>query len=106
MLEGTFTYAKTCGVRSLATKQPMGLDTVMWIASCTKLMTTIAALQCIERGQLNLDDDVSARLPELASLEVLTGFDETEKPILKKRERALTLRYPRPRSTSPSPEKR
>lgn len=70
----------------------MEFDTLMWIASCTKLMTSIAALQCIERGQISLDSDVAKILPELASLHVLTGFKENGEPITKKRKNVITLR--------------
>jgi CubicO group peptidase (beta-lactamase class C family) len=39
-------------------------DSVMWVASCTKLMTTIAAIQCVEKELFTLDEDVSRILPE------------------------------------------
>lgn len=48
--------ANTSGVRSLETKAPMTLDTVFWIASCTKLITGIAAMQLVEQGSIGLDD--------------------------------------------------
>lgn len=68
-------------------------DTTFWIASCTKLITSIAALQCVERGQLNLDDDVSPILQELAAPDILGGFNEqTGEPILKKAQKYTTLR--------------
>ena len=89
---GAFEYAETFGVRSLETREPMELDTPMWIASCTKLMTSIAAMQCVERGEIMLDDDVAELLPELARIEILTGFDEDGQPILKKRQDIITLR--------------
>ncbi|KAF7299121.1 Acyltransferase mlcH [Mycena indigotica] len=41
-------------------------DTVFWICSQTKLITSIAALQLIERGMIQLDTRVSDILPELA----------------------------------------
>jgi CubicO group peptidase (beta-lactamase class C family) len=74
----------------------MPLDATMWLASCTKLMGTIAAMQCVERGQLKLDDDISAILPELGELKILKGFEEgpdgKDKPILVKNTKAITLR--------------
>jgi CubicO group peptidase (beta-lactamase class C family) len=54
----------------------MDLNATFIMASCTKLMTTIAALQCVERGQIALDDAVSSVLPELKDPEILTGFKE------------------------------
>ena len=74
----------------------MDLDTMFWIASCTKLMTTIAALQCVERGLFSLDsaDDVRRFIPELAtSDDIITGLDESETPVVEKATRAITLRH-------------
>ena len=71
----------------------MEMDNVMLIASCTKLMTSIAAMQCIERGLATLDTDVAEVLPELAAQGILTAFDEdTGEPIIEKRRNAITFR--------------
>jgi CubicO group peptidase (beta-lactamase class C family) len=72
----------------------MTKDTTFWIASCSKLITTIAALQCVERAQLALDEDVSPILHELKSPDLLVGFNEkTGEPILKKPQGHITLRH-------------
>lgn len=64
------------------------------MASCTKLLTSIAGLQCVERGYIALDDDVSSVLTELKNVEMLTGFEEeTGKPILRKAVNKITLRF-------------
>ena len=55
-------------------------------------MTSIAALQCIERGQIALDDDVTEILPELASQKILTGFNDAGEAILKERQNKILLR--------------
>lgn len=55
-------------------------------------MTSIAVMQCVERGQASLDMDVEEILPDLAKAEILTGFDDTREPILKKRRNTITLR--------------
>lgn len=60
--------ANKSGVRSLETKEPITLDTVSWIASCTKLITGIAAMQLVEQGQIGLDDATRVRSVRLASL--------------------------------------
>ncbi len=71
----------------------MDLNATFILASCTKLMTTIAALQCVERGQIALDDAVSTILPELRDPEILTGFtDGSGKPTFQKAKGAITLR--------------
>lgn len=65
----------------------------MLIASCTKLMTSIAAMQCVERGLVALGTDVAGILPELAAQGIITGFDEaTGEPIIDKRQNTMTLR--------------
>ena len=46
--------AGTVGVDS--TEEMNKDDTVFWIASCTKLITAIAALQLVEQGKISLDD--------------------------------------------------
>ena len=93
---GSFHYAKTFGTRSLKDAEsikPISQDDIMWIASCTKLMTCIAVMQCVESGKLALDDDVSTILPEVKKMDILTGFDEeTGKPTYTKAKNAITLR--------------
>ena len=56
-------------------------------------MTAVSAMQCIERGLLSLDQDVTDILHELKDIEILTGFDEAGKPILKKSTKTMTLRW-------------
>lgn len=64
------------------------------MAACTQLMTTIAALQCVERGLLVLDGDVTGVLPELRQTDILTGFDrKTDRPILVRSTNKITLRF-------------
>src|SRR5579872_6047425 len=46
------------------------------IASMTKPVTTVAALQLVERGTVKLDEPVSKWLPELDGLKVLEGFEK------------------------------
>jgi CubicO group peptidase (beta-lactamase class C family) len=75
----------------------MSIDATLWLASCTKLIGTIAAMQCVERGQLKLDEDVTTILPELKGIQILTGFekgpDGADKPILVPNTKTITLRY-------------
>lgn len=75
--------------------EPITEDAMFLLASQTKLLASIAALQIVDRGLFGLDDDVSEKLPELAAQPILEGFDEDNKPILVKRENLITLRYVR-----------
>lgn len=58
----------------------------------TKLVTSVAVLQVVEKGLVGLDDDLGKLVPELANLEVLKGFDTNGKAILRKQGKAVTLR--------------
>jgi CubicO group peptidase (beta-lactamase class C family) len=64
--DGKFQYSNTFGNLSIAdaNSAPISADSPMWIASCTKLLTTIVALQCVERGLLALDAAVSPIPPQ------------------------------------------
>lgn len=55
-------------------------------------MTTIAALQCVERGQIGLDDSVSAILPELKEPEIFNGENEKGELTFQKAKTAITLK--------------
>ncbi|TGO35726.1 hypothetical protein BHYA_0148g00140 [Botrytis hyacinthi] len=92
----SFTHASSYGPRSLnsTSSTPLKTDAILAIASCTKLLTSISALQCVERGQFTLDEDVSRLLPELKleDLDILQGFDSEEKPKLVKTTKNITLR--------------
>lgn len=70
----------------------MELDTVFSIASCTKLITSIAALQVVERGLIGLDDDLADIVPLLGKQQVLHGLDDAGEPVLKDRKNPFTLR--------------
>jgi len=68
-------YEGAAGQRAADAVDPITPDTMLRIASMTKMVTTTAALQLAERGRLDLDKPVQAYRPEFASLQVLDGFD-------------------------------
>lgn len=91
---GDFVYQKALGQRTLLSgeKKDLQLDDICFLASATKLLTTIAALQCVEDGRLSLNGDLSSIAPELAAKQVLTGFQEDDKtPILELQTTSITL---------------
>ncbi|CAI7615898.1 unnamed protein product [Penicillium glandicola] len=89
-----FVYNKAIGERTLLSgeKKPQQLDDVLYIASATKLLATIAALQCVQDGLLTLDGDLSSIAPELTAKHVLTGFADDGSPQLDPPARPITLR--------------
>jgi CubicO group peptidase (beta-lactamase class C family) len=87
MYEGAF------GMRDLAKGPAMTLDTVFRIASMTKAVTSVATMQLVEQGKLRLEEPIDSVLPELASPQVLEGFDASGAPRLRPARRPITLRH-------------
>jgi CubicO group peptidase (beta-lactamase class C family) len=78
MRRGRLAFLASFGTRDPASQAPMPVDAVFSIASMTKAMTSVAALQLLEEGRLSLADPVATYLPELANLTVQhTGTDGT-----------------------------
>jgi CubicO group peptidase (beta-lactamase class C family) len=71
----------------------MTRDTVFRVASMIKPITSVAALQLVERGVLSLDGPVPNIDPALGSAQVLIGFDATGTPRLRPAIRPITLRH-------------
>ncbi len=86
-------YQGAFGRRALPDGAAMTADTVFWLASMTKAITSTAAMQLVEQGRLALDLPIAELLPELASPQVLEGFDPAGEPQLRPARRAITLRH-------------
>ena len=85
-------WAGACGARRLGSGDAMTADTIGWIASMTKPLTTAAVLQLVERGLLDLDEAAQRWAPALGELQVLTGFDAAGQPVLRPPKTQVTLR--------------
>ena len=86
-------YRGAFGRRALPNGPAMVDDTVFWIASMTKAITSTAAMRLVEQGKLSLDWPIAEVLPELASPLVLEGFDATGEPRLRPARQRITLRH-------------
>jgi methyl acetate hydrolase len=86
-------YQGAFGRRALPDGAAMTADTVFWIASMTKAITSTAAMQLVEQGKLTLDGPIAGVLPELAAPQVLEGFDSAGEPRLRPARRPITLRH-------------
>jgi len=71
--DGTELFAQAAGKRGYGSSDPMTLDSIFWIASCTKMITGVACMQLVEQGKLSLDDpaQVESLCPELKDVKVL-----------------------------------
>ncbi|GAM40133.1 hypothetical protein TCE0_034r12242 [Talaromyces pinophilus] len=81
-------FSHASGKIGVGKSGPMTLESVFWLASCTKIITSIAALQLVEQGKLSLDDSdqVERLAPELKAVQVL------ENGKLVPKVRSITLR--------------
>jgi len=86
-------YEAAFGHRLIGADAAMTTDTVVWIASMTKAVTAIAAMQLVEKGEISLDEPASQFIQELSQVQVLDGFDRAGVPRLRSPERAITLRH-------------
>ena len=85
-------YEGAFGTRNLAQGAAMTPDTIFRIASMTKAATSVAAMQLVEQGKLQLDQPIGSVLPELSAPQVLEGFDDAGAPRLRLAKRPITLR--------------
>ena len=85
-------WSHAAGYQDAEKTKPASPDNIIQIASMTKLVTTIAALQLMEQGKLNLDTPISTYASELNELQVLKGFEADDNPIFEKANRAPTAR--------------
>lgn len=90
--DGTI-YEGAFGVRKAGDTQAMTQDTVGLIASMTKAITSVAAMQLVEQGKFDLESPASKWAPELGNVQVLDGFDAAGKPKLRAPKRAITLKH-------------
>ncbi|GKQ55487.1 serine hydrolase [Bradyrhizobium sp. Ce-3] len=85
-------YEGAFGKRDLSKSDPMTADSVFWIASMTKAVTSAGAMQLVEQGKLSLDEPIGKLLPDLAAVQVLDGFDAKGEPQLRPAKKPITLR--------------
>jgi methyl acetate hydrolase len=90
-------YQGAFGKRDLskgdAKDNAMTEDSVFWIASMTKAITAAAGMQLVEQGKLSLDEPIGKVLPDLATPQVLDGFDAKGEPKLRPAKKPITLRH-------------
>lgn len=90
------TYSKAIGKRTLpdGTTKLLSTTDILFLASATKLLTTIAALQCCEQGLLSLDAALASLLPQVVQLGALVpNAGPDEEPKFEPLRKPLTLRH-------------
>ncbi|KAI1809682.1 beta-lactamase/transpeptidase-like protein [Poronia punctata] len=85
-----FTYS--AGKTGQNSSESMTPENIFWIASCSKMITSLACMQLVERGVLRLDDAEQLEgkfLPELKNVKVLKKDGSGS---LEEKKRGITLR--------------
>ena len=85
-------YSGAFGKRDSASGVAVTPDSIFYIASMTKAITSAAAMQLVEQGKVKLDEPVAKHLPQLGNLKVLDGFNH-DKPILRPVRNPVLLRH-------------
>jgi methyl acetate hydrolase len=87
-------YAGAFGTRDEPSGVEVSTSSIFALHSMTKPITSVAAMQLVERGKLQLNEPAGAYLPMLADLRVLEGFDATtRKPVFRPPARPVTLQH-------------
>jgi CubicO group peptidase (beta-lactamase class C family) len=89
--DGTI-YEGAFGKASLDDDAKMTLDTVFHIASMTKAITGVAAMQLVEQGRIALEQPAGEIVAQLGEPSVLDGFDAAGAPKLRPARGTITLR--------------
>ncbi|EIM90652.1 beta-lactamase/transpeptidase-like protein [Stereum hirsutum FP-91666 SS1] len=90
--DGSTIYESSFGVREKGMSEVMTEDTVFWLASCSKILTSLCAMKCVEQGLITLDEDATPYLPELAKQPVRQNTS-TGQPTYIPRKVPITLRH-------------
>src|ERR1700722_14766022 len=74
--QGRLAYLQAVGFQDRAKTIPMHTDSIFWIASMTKPVTSVAAMILVDEGKLELDAPVAVYLPELGAMNVARAEDK------------------------------
>src|ERR1700722_6137128 len=66
-------HLSAVGRRDIENDLPMRTDTIFWVASMTKPMTSTAIMMLSDEGKLSIDYPVSKYIPEFAALKTPSG---------------------------------
>lgn len=87
-------YQGAFGVADTSNARPLTTDAIFRIASMTKPITSVAAMQLLEQGRFSLEDPAEKYLPELAHLSVFESFDpKTGAYTVRPAKKTVTIRH-------------
>jgi CubicO group peptidase (beta-lactamase class C family) len=86
---GKLAFLQAIGFKDRAKTIPMKTDSIFWIASMSKPVTSVAAMILVDDGKLDLDAPVARYLPEIGEMRVAS---ETTDPATARPKRPMTVR--------------
>jgi CubicO group peptidase (beta-lactamase class C family) len=89
--EGKEVFYGHAGLRDREKRIPWSRDALVNIYSMTKPVTGVTLMTLYEEGLFRLDEPVSRYLPEFKNMQVFTGMDKNNKPVLVPAEREITI---------------
>ena len=89
--DGKVVHEKSYGWKDAAHEVEMPLDGIFRIASQTKLIVSVAALQLIEKNKFNLDTPIETWLPVFSNQKVAEKSGQNI--VLVERKKSITLRH-------------
>ena len=91
--DGEPVFQHCSGRIGVSSETPVSWDTVFWVASFTKLATSVSCMQLAERGVLKLDDadQLEGLSSELRDVKVLNRAADRRLELVEKKRR-ITLR--------------
>jgi CubicO group peptidase (beta-lactamase class C family) len=96
---GKLAYLQAIGFQDRAKTTPMQANSIFWIASMSKPVTSVAAMILVEEGKLEFDAPVANYLPEIGEMRVAfqntdpaTGETEYGIGLPQRPKRAMTVR--------------
>jgi len=90
--KGKVAYFQCQGYADLEAKRQLAPDAILRMYSMSKPVTSAALLMLLEEGYFQLDDPVSAFIPEFAQCKVLTELTDSG-PVLAELERPVSIRH-------------
>jgi CubicO group peptidase (beta-lactamase class C family) len=81
--KGKLVFFEAFGYRDKSTNTPMTTDAIFNIASMTKPVTSVAALQLYEQGRLLMDDPLAKNFPKFSATQVAV-MNATEETVIGK----------------------
>lgn len=75
---GKIIYESEVGWSDSTKTEPYRKDHLFRMASMTKPIVSVAAMQLVEAGKLNLDDPIGKYIPSFMETEILTDFNATD----------------------------